>query len=271
MKHLSEVKKEITDLEGQLSKFAVGVPKPPRKDVRSAVETEILSDSYIASTLLLLYQELIEMKLRSFRTASTNDGVRKMFLKYTKKAINVYDNLLKYVKLRGWIDKPSLYPNLPANASEQLDTGEAFHLWDHLTFRYDNIELTQIFYELAQDGDFKLLLKKGIQDVLQKDAARLEKELTYFGIPFPHQPRVIYDNLGTVELSDSSMFKQVYLGMQSAAVIHAQAIKQSTTNDRIRKLFNELLLAEIGTIDKVIKFGKLKDWLQHPPQYGAVK
>ena len=49
--------------------------------------------------------------------------------------------------------------------------------------------------------------------------------------------------------------------------MHAQALKQSVTNDRIRKIFRQLLLEEIDIMDRLIILGKLKGWLHVPPQY----
>lgn len=263
--------KEVKDMEKIVKEYAIAAPSPPRKDVHSSVNTEVMTDAYMGASLVLLYQELIEMSLRAFRTSATNDKLRKVFKNYTFNAIGSFDMLIKYIKLKGWLDIPAPYPNLPAKTKELLDCGEAFHLWDHLTFRYLNIELTQIYFVLAKDGDFKAMLKKGIQDVLQKDAERLEKELSYFGIPFPEAPKTIYDNLGTIEIPDKAMFKQLLSGMASATVLHAQAIKQATTNDRIRKLFNELLIAEIDVIDNVILYGKAKGWMDTPPRFSAIQ
>lgn len=269
--HSDDVKNEIKDLETMIKNFAIEAPTPVKKDVRSSVNTEVMTDAYMAQTITLLYQELIELKLRAFRTSTTNDKIRKVFKNYTGRGIEKLHTFIKYIKVKGWIDSPAIYPNLPAGITEQLDCAEAFHLWDHLTFRYLNIELTQIYSTLARDGDFKAMLKKGIQDVLQKDAQKLEKELNHFGITYPEPPKVIYDNLGTVQIPDKSMFKQVLSGMASASVIHAQAIKQCTTNGRIRAFFNELLNVEIDVIDNVILFGKAKGWIDTPPRFTIIQ
>lgn len=63
------------------------------------------------------------------------------------------------------------------------------------------------------------------------------------------------------------MYRNLTAGMQSAAIIHAWAFKQSTTNDRIRNIFKELLLHEVGVIDKLTKYGKVKGWLNPSPLF----
>jgi hypothetical protein len=270
-KRLEESRKEIKFLEELIAQYRIPAPKPVRKEVKSAINTEIFTDEYLFSILLLFEQELVEMALRAFRSAVTNDYIRKVFKGFVHKQVDWLDFAIKYAKLKGWLDQPALYPNIPVSSNEQIDCGTAYQLWDHLTFRYANIEITEIYRTVAMDGDFKLLLKKGIQDVLKKEAARLEKELVKFGLPLPPQPKTIYEDLGMLQIPDQTMFKQLFIGMQSAAIVHAQALKQCTTNDRIRQLFNELLKSEVNLIDGVIKYGKAKGWLEEAPRYSPIK
>ncbi len=61
-------------------------------------------------------------------------------------------------------------------------------MWDHLTYRYDNIYLTETFKDLVSDKDFKFLVAMSLQSVLKKQESRLEKECLRFGIPLPKKP-----------------------------------------------------------------------------------
>jgi len=110
-----------------------------------------------------------------------------MFMQFLKDAINSLDTYVKYLKAKGWLEVPPLYKNVPPEVDEILDTGEAFHLWDYLTFRYDNLFKTQLFYGYAYDGDFKTLLLTGTK-ILEGQCKKLLGELTYFGIPVPKRP-----------------------------------------------------------------------------------
>ena len=268
---VEESRKEIKFLEELIAQYRIPAPQPVKKEAQSAINTEIFTDEFLASILLLFEQELVEMTLRAFRSAVTNDYIRKVFKDFVYKQIDWLDFTIKYLKLKGWLDQPPFYPNIPVSSNEQIDCSTAFQLWDHLTFRYANIEITEIYRIQAMDGDFKLLLKKGIQDVLKKEAIRLEKELVKFGISLPPQPKTIYENLGILQIPDQTMFKQLFMGMQSAAIVHAQALEHCTTNDRIRLLFNDLLKSEVEIIDNVIKYGKVKGWLEKSPRYSPIK
>lgn len=118
------------------------------------------------------------------------------------------------------------------------------------------------------DGDFKLLLKVGLQGPLKHQTAMLEKELEHFGIPLPQRlSNVVVPPKNTELLKDEFIYKEIATGIHGAAIMHAQALKQCTTNDRVRGIFERLLLSEVGLLDKLIKFGKVKGWLNPTPQY----
>lgn len=208
------------------------------------------------------------MVLRAIRTSDTNDHIRKILIRMTISTIDNLDRVIKFLKLKGWTNQAPLYPNVPSDTPEVLDTSEAFHLWDLLTFRYDNIEQTHIYSILAHDGEFKFFLKEGLDYILKKQATILEKECYYFGLPLPKRPSVTMKKSADTEIVDDDyLYRVILAGTQGAAIMHAQAFKQSITNDRVRKIFKKLLIDEINYIDKLIKFGKLKEWLFVSPQY----
>lgn len=55
-----------------------------------------------------------------------------------------------------------------------------------------------------------------------------------------------------------------------AALLHAEANKKCITNDRVRKIFSNMLLKEISFYDKFIKYGKVKGWLNDVPVYRSM-
>lgn len=264
---IHDIQKDITLLEAELKKYGIDGPSKNRASVNAAANTEILYDESIAQEFFLFAQENVEQLMRALRTTTTNDGIRKLFMSFTEQAIERLDDLVSYLKIKGWLDTPPLYLQTPTEVKEPLAAGGAFHLWDHLTFRYDNIIETEIFHAFAKDKEFKALLKTGLERTLKKQAAILEKELSYFGIPLPTQPKQFAMTTSTEVLQDEYMYRILLNGIQGAAILHAQALKQSTVEDRIRKLFKDLLLEELNFLDNLIKFGNLKGWLHPVPQY----
>lgn len=127
-----------------------------------------------------------------------------------------------------------------------------------------------MFHSTSNDGDFKFILKHGREE-LMRQAGMLEKELLHFGIPLPVHPPAITPPTKTLELvDDDHIFRTLLMGMQGAGILHAVTMKQSTTNDRVRDLFKKLLLDEIDMQERLIKFGKLKGWLNTSPEYSTM-
>jgi len=262
------IKKNIKVVEKMMKKYSIKGMDTPPYGVNTSANTEVIYDEMIARQLFTQMQEYIEMFLRAIRTSTTNDDIRQQFTNELVAAIKRLDDIMKYLKLKGWMHQPPLYPNVPPDTPERIDAGEAFHLWDHLTFRYDNIEQTQIFLEVAHDGDFKVLIKVGLQNVLGNQTQMLEKECYYFGVPLPMGPAKTWVSIENTEfLDDDQIYRSILTGMQGASIMHAQALKQSVTNDRVRNIFRQLLLEEIDITDRLIIMGKLKGWLHVPPQY----
>ncbi len=263
-----KLKNSILELENELEKFGIKGPDKHRSVIKTATNAEVIRDETIAQDYYLILQEMIEMLLRAIRTSTTNDYVRNIYLKQLKNMLNFMDSYVKYLKVKGWLAVPPLYKNVPVDVKEKLDAGEAYHLWDHLTYRYDNLHQTDMFYTFAHDTEFKKIMQTGIQMTLKRQIDMLEKELSHFGIPVPKRPTNVYvAPQDTTLLDDDHMYRTILTGIQGAASLHGQAYKQCSTNDRIRKIFKELLFSEVDFLDKLIKFGKLKGWLYPAPQY----
>lgn len=199
----------------------------------------------------------------------TNDSVRGLFKKVAMEKINSMDKIVQYLKVKGWIGTPPLYKNVPQNVNEMVTTIDVANLWDHLTYRYDNVHTTEVMLHYARDLDFKLTLGMGLK-TLTEQVDMLEKELEYFAIPLPKRPgKVTMTPSNTEILNDDHMYRTLLIGLQGAAQLHVQPLKECTFNDRTRGIFKKLLIDEINCIDKYYKFGKLKGWFHPIPVYGV--
>ncbi len=265
---LRDIRDDIKVLEEQIKKYGIAGPDKNRAAVTSAVNTEALMDEYMAQEFFIFAQENVEQLLRALRTVTDSDPIRKMLMKFTRQAIERSDGIIAYLRMKGWLETPPLYTQIPAGVDEKLGAGEAFHLFDHLTFRYDNISQTEIYYAFAKDPEFKQMIKAGLQNSLKKQAAILENELAHFGILLPKSPKDFNLPGNYTELiDDDHMYRMILAGIMGATIFHAQALKQSTVNDRVRRIFKDLLLKEIEYVDDLLRFGKLKGWLNPVPQF----
>lgn len=260
---------QISELEQVMNTYKVTLPRRPPKSVRTTANTEAFSDQFIAVLLITMLQENIGMYLRAIRTSITNDGIRMLFQRFLITELGTYDNAIKYVKLKGWLGTPPLYPETPSGTGERLDLGEVFHLWDHLCARYDALEVTQIYENYAHDRDLVIILRSGIRNTLEKQINILEKEMDHFGLPLPERPpksvQTVQNNTEIFE--DLVIYRQVFTGLQFMFDIHSIALKQNSTNDRLRKIYLEFLKEEVNVFDKLVKYGKLKGWLRPVPMY----
>lgn len=265
--HLNEIKENATILEKEMTTYGIKGPGQNRYAMKAPVNPEAVHDQSIADDFFVYLQEHVENLLRAFRTSMNNESVRGRFKKMAIKTINQQDQIVQYLKLKGWLETPPLYQSTNQSINEKLSSIEAYHLWDHLGYRYDNRRQTQLFQSFAFDGDYKLILKIGINQ-LTKHAQVLEKELEYFGVPLPKKPpEVIVSPSNTELFEDDYTYRIIMIGIQGALTIHAQALKQCTFNDRIRNIFKKLLLEEVDLMDEYIKFGKIKGWLNPGPGY----
>ncbi|WP_066636066.1 DUF3231 family protein [Desulfolucanica intricata] len=266
---LNPMKKQIETLENELLKYSIPAPDRNSKAINFPNNSQAITDEFIAGELFICIQEKTENLLRAFRTSITNDSVRALFENIALDSINKTDKIIQYLKLKGWIDTPPLYNNIPPNITEKVATMEIANLWDHLTFRYDNRNTTEILHSYANDQDFKLTLDLGLR-TLEEQIKILEKEVDYFGIPLPKRPgKITMKPEKTEILHDDHMFRTLLAGLQGATIMHAQTLKECTFNNRIRKIFKVLLEEELNLLDKYFKFGKLKGWFHPTPQYGS--
>lgn len=148
-----------------------------------------------------------------------------------------------------------------------VNSGEAFLLWDYLTSRYDNIRLTQLLQNYAQDPEFGLMLKSGLS-MLEKQINEVEKEMNKLQLTLPNRPpKSISTDVGSEIWTDELMFKQVFTDIQSFLDQHTRTIRSITTNDPLRQMFIKFLTQELDVFDTLCKYGKLKGWISNPPMF----
>ena len=265
----SSLEKNSKIVEKYLQEFSIISPDRNREAVNFPQAVQTVTDEFIANQLFVFIQEEIERLVRAHRTTVSNDKIRVFFKKLLLIKLNEIENLIPYLKLKGWIEVPPLFHKTPTGVNEKVSSVDIYHLWHHLTFRYDNINTTEVIIKFAYDGDFVATLTSGVSK-LYKQVELLEKELSYFGVPLPNAPGKVTFTPGNTEiLKDDHMFRTLLDGMQGAAIMHTNPLKECTMNDRLRLIFKELLLKEIDIIDVYYKLGKVKGWFHPIPLYGT--
>lgn len=264
---LKDLDEHVALLEKEMRQYSIEGPYRSRKLARANVNTEVITDELIGINFFTFLQGMVEQVLFSIQYSIFNESVSNFFDKFANHAIEQSDLLLKYLKLKGWLHIPPQYANIPEGTNEKLDCIEVFHLWAHTNYRYTNIEETAKWIEFVHDLDFKKILQRG-NNTMQKQVALLENELNHFGLATPTRPpNVVKTNQDKTVFQDKSIYKTLFIGIQWAGVLHANAFKNCVTNDRIRGIFQNLLYDEIKMVKRISKYGRLKGWLEMPPEY----
>ncbi|MEL7565257.1 MAG: DUF3231 family protein [Dehalobacterium sp.] len=152
------------------------------------------------------------------------------------------------------------------NKQRTINVSEVYHLWNHLTQRYNVIFITNLLYSFVKDDDLKLVLSAG-NKTLTKHVELLEKELLSYGIPLPLRPPKQTPKTVNCELiSDRQIYRRILRGIQAFLPVHTMAFIHSTS-PKVRDLFMSFLSEEMKIYDQYIEYGKIKEYLIRPPVY----
>lgn len=264
---VQELNENVSILKKELSTYKVIGPSENRVIGPPPCNIEMYTDEFIAGEILIYIQGHIENMLRMLRTSMTNDDLRTTISKMAKETINREPKIVSYMAGKGWVKMCPRYNNVPSTVAENISAAEAYHLWDHLCYRYDNIQQTRLLLAYVHDLDFKIDLEDGI-NTLSAQVKTLEKEIKSFGIVAPKKPSdVTIANDHKHLFNDDHIYRIILIGQQGASVLHAQSFKQCTLNMRVKEIFRKLLMEEIDILGRYIRFGKLKGWLNPSPSY----
>lgn len=265
--YINQFKNEVVEINKELDYFSIHGPTPNVPDVNVTGNSEVINDSQIANLLHSFIKTNVDNLIKILYNDSTNDRVKKLFINLMKKSINQLYDLVKYLKIKGWIEIPPLYPYTSNDVKDRISTNEIYHLWSHLITRYQHIHQTKIFAKYTFNTDFQFLIKAGT-DILNKQASKIEKKLLHYGVILPKKHSEIVPTPETTELyEDKFMFQTILTGMRNAAVLHGSAVNDCVLNDDVRTLFKSLLYEEIDFINRFIRYGKIKGWIYKTPSY----
>jgi len=121
--------------------FRIIMPNKPPKDVKFATRINDIRDDFIYKKIFHdLIAELMSL-INAVRSSSTNDNVRAIIIDDLIIHFKDFDTLYRFGKLKGWEETYPVYKTAIPQEKEQLSTSEAFHIWDHIVMRYEQIEL----------------------------------------------------------------------------------------------------------------------------------
>lgn len=265
MKHFD---KQIAVLEELGEEYRIIMPSRPPLDIKFATSINDITDEYIYKKIYHdLIAELMSL-IHAVRSTSTNDNLRNIIIQDLTTHFEDFDILYKFGKLKGWEESYPVFKTALPQQKEQLSTSEAFHIWDHINLRYEQIELIGLFLNFAHDTEFKVILQHGVY-IFNKQVNHLEQLALKLNVPLPNRPtQPVMSPIDPETMKDKFMYRNILSWELTSLDTHVRAIIETIRNDSLRKLWSELLITELEYYDKYLKYGKMKGWTRVVPIYG---
>jgi len=264
MKHFD---KQVAILEELGEQFSIIMPSRPPLDVKFATSINDITDDYIYKKI---YHDLIAQLMsliHAVRSTSTNDNLRNIIIRDLTTHFEDFDVLYKFGKVKGWEETYPVYKTSLPQQEEQLSTSEAFHIWDHINMRYEQIELIGLFASFAHDTEFKAILQHGLY-IFNKQVNHLEQLALKLNVSLPNRPTLpVASPIDPETIKDKFMYRNILSWELTSLDTHVRAIIETIRNDALRKLWSELLNTELEYYDKYLKYGKMKGWTRVVPIY----
>ena len=259
--------KQIKNLEELGKKFRIIMPNRPPMDVKFATRINDITDDYIYKKIFHdLVAQLMSL-IHAVRSTSTNDDLRSIIIQDLIVHFEDFDALYRFGKIKGWEETYPVYKTAINQIEEQLATSEAFHIWDHIIMRYEQIELISIFAGFAHDTEFKVILQHGLY-IYNKQVDNLEQLALKLNVPLPNRPtQPVSSPIDPETITDRFMYRTILSWQLASLDTHVRAIIETIRNDKLRKLWSATLTSELEYYDKYLKYGKMKGWTRVVPIY----
>ncbi|MBS4022991.1 MAG: DUF3231 family protein [Dethiobacter sp.] len=265
---LTHFKQQIDILEKEGRKFKITLPTRPPLDIKFSTSINDITDEYIYHKIIADMMAQLFSLTHALRSTTTNDTLRVHVINDLTGHIKDFEMLYKYGKMKGWEEPPPAYKTATPVMREQLSTAEAFHIWDHIAQRYDQLELTAFFHGFAHDLDFRAILLAG-QTILNKQVSMLEQYALNFEVTLPKRPAAsVKSPIDPETMTDKMMFSYIFNGIIGSVDLHIKAIIETIKNDALRQIWLNLFKEELQMYDKYVKYGKMKGWTKVVPIYG---
>jgi hypothetical protein len=259
--------KHIQHYESIVKSYQLKSPNRPPYDYKTSLKVNQITDVYVFRRI---YNDLVAQMYSlttGYRTSTTNDGVRKIIREDLEAHIKSFETIYKYGKLKGWMDDPPALKTSKPVVNEQISTGEAFHILDHVTHRYHQLQLTMFFLNYAHDKEFRVILNMGSKG-LEKEIEKLQQEALKYEILLPNRPPAsVAVPMEPETMSDAFMYQVLLSGIQNAVDLHIRAVIETIRNDSLRDLFYGLFTNELSIHENLLKYGKAKGWVIPIPIY----
>ena len=147
-----------------------------------------------------------------------------------------------------------------------INVVEVFYIWDVLVTKLDVLETLQIFENMIEDNDLKIIKDK-VKEGIVVGIDDMEVLMRDYDLPFPMRPPAAINSTVHLEnVTDRDIFQMLYEAIQAFFPILGIGFMQSTTPEVRKGLKNHLVLT-MELQEMLVEYGKLKGFLNQPPVY----
>ncbi len=100
--------KHITDLENEMMYYGIPLPQRPPQETKNTYKKELFSDRHIYRRILRGIQSFLPTHTMAF-VHSTSPKIRELFMQFLIEEMELYDKLLEYGKIKGYLINPPVY------------------------------------------------------------------------------------------------------------------------------------------------------------------
>lgn len=257
---------QVTVLEKEIKRYKLKTLTRPPKSKTSA-QVQVITDRFVfTATLNDQLCQLFSLG-RAIRSTLTSDRIREMFRGFLLEHSAQFTRFFKYGKIKAWENVTPAYKTPGTKQNEPLSLNGVYHIWNHLRMRYQQLELTLFYENMVHDQDFRAGLVMAGR-TLEGQIKTLENLAEKFEIPMPQcNPASMEVPVDPESVEDRFIYQQIFLGVDAMVELHTRALVEIQRNSNVRKVFLKLLKEELTAFDRMVKYGKLKEWLELPPVY----
>jgi len=103
------LEKQVTLLENEMNTHRLPLPLSNPKSVNLPTHNEVIDDEFIFRDVFFGIQGFLDYHARIIRSITTNDKFRKQLIDMAVEELYLFDKLVKFGKVKGWLRVPPIY------------------------------------------------------------------------------------------------------------------------------------------------------------------
>ena len=102
------LEKQANKLEQELDRYKIQLPPRPPKSVNYEAQAGVFRDDFLFRRVFTSIQDFLDHHIWAIRVTVVNDPLRQMFIQFALDEVEVFNDLCKYGKLKGWLVIPPM-------------------------------------------------------------------------------------------------------------------------------------------------------------------